>query len=388
MPHSPPPGRRRRRKYIRIDHENEGRGQTRLRSPDPDATFVVANSVGAAVVGESDCAFEDGAAGLVGAARLAPGVIALSDEHRGLHAASVSDIGVFGTTTSGAIAIAGVGQRAIGVQGLSFEGIGVQGISGELEPSPGPPPPVPPPPPQIGVLGESVNGIGLQGQSKNFNASQGISQFGIGVRGISEHGPVAVEGINNSESGPAFGVQGISRNGTAVQAVSTNSFGVVAVSQAGSTAIRAIGEQGIGVEGVSNAPTPSGHGVLGTAQQGAGVWGVGGSFGVHGESAATGVDGFSAAGIGVSARSAAGVALQVVGRIQADSAGSGRVFAGQSSATISQPLASPSSQVLVTLQGDPQGAILSHVVLSGGSFAVHLIATASVNVDFSYLVLG
>lgn len=384
VPHRP--ARSGRWRFVRIDHANRGFAQTVLASPDPDATLVVSNPVGAGVVGESEGLASAGAAGVVGTAPSAPGVLGVSGAHEGVRGESDTHIGVVGRSDGGLMGVQGYSTTAIGVQGVALGSIGVHGINGHLEPAPPGPPGTPP---QIGVVGESVHGIGVQGQSKHFNATQGVSRYGTGVRGISEHGAVAVEGVNNAtvaDGGPALGVQGISTQGIGVKGVSTASLGVQGYSASGAVAVQGIAEAGVGVDGVANGGAP---GVQGYSRLGAGVWAVGAAYGAHGESTGgTGVDGFSATGVGVSARAPGGVGLQVVGRLQADASGRGAIPAGASSATAYNVRCSPDSTVLVTLLGDPGGgAFVSHVVRSAGSFEVRLTAPAASDVQFGYLVL-
>ena len=178
-------------------------------------------------------------------------------------------------------------------------------------------------------------------------------------------------------------------NGPAGSATSTSSFGVFGRSVSGLVAIQGVGESGVGVEGISNRGSP---GVQGSspAAGGTDIWGFGDAFGNHGESpTGTGVDGFSAGGTGVAARSPGGVALRVEGKIQATTAAStGTVPAFTSFVTVAHAGATPASHVLVTLRAFPGTATLSHVVVGAGSFDVHLVTAASAGgVSFSYLVV-
>ena len=109
-------------------------------------------------------------------------------------------------------------------------------------------------------------------------------------------------------------------------------------------------------------------------------------FGVHGESASVGVDGYSADGVGVAARSPGGVGLQVVGRIQANTAGRGFIAAGQSIAVVANPYCTSGSTVLVTLLGDPgEDVTLSHVVRSPEAFEVRLSGTATTEIGRAHV---
>ncbi|MHB1162703.1 MAG: hypothetical protein ACYC3V_20585 [Chloroflexota bacterium] len=264
------------------------------------------------------------------------------------------------------------------------------------------------------VYGESTSSSPAV-HGKNTDGGAGVcgdSESGAGVHGSTSGGNPGVLGRNEG-SGPGVMGQGISGHGVAGQ--SSSGAGLFGSSQSGI---------GVGGNSLSSA------GVVGQSQ---------GSTGVHGQSeTGAGLFGFSRSGpagtVGLAPASAPGVqaisgtrgdpsappqldgglALQVVGKAQFSTAGSGTVSAGASSAPVANSSVTGKSHITVTLMGDPgsdaswlpgsnteetgssgeapphlAGAVTVQWVerRPGQGFVLHLSGKAKQRTPFTYLVV-
>jgi hypothetical protein len=171
------------------------------------------------------------------------------------------------TSTMGGVGIHGASNSYAGVYGTSMSGPAVQGISNSY----------------FGVYGSSSSGIGVSGDSGATAGVQGIGTPGVlgrgnllgssGVLGLANGVPAPGSAVAGStgvygESGAGIGMLGVSSNGTSPAVL-------------GRSTARKSGVQGFSGNGLSDAPpAPAADtGVFGTASAdlGTGVWGKGAS---------------------------------------------------------------------------------------------------------------
>lgn len=377
-PHPARPAKR--RKYLRIDHANAGIGQTVLTSPDPDATFVVQNAAGAAVVGETTGALgafnsvgvkglSTSGIGVEGESTDSTGVFGGSQRHYGVHGTSDRSVGVLGETSAIDWAIIGRahGPAAGGVSGTTpNRGKGVEGLSGFGEPG-GPPGPPPDPStfPVIGVFGAAKSPDGF---AKGVLGVTHDAQ-GRGVAGEAPFGGVGVHGFSTTGSG----VVGISQQRFGVEAFSDTSVGLLAGTGGADWAI------------IGRAAANSIGGISGFAPKSVGVEGV--------------TDGIDGAGVGVRAinhyRDAAshvlaGRALEVVGRAVFSSARRVGFAPGATVVTATGvDGALPGALVIATVQTGGAGAAISHALVTApGTVEVHLTAPTAAAGEVGFLVMN
>lgn len=210
------------------------------------------------------------------------GIYGRSDTQAGVWGQSISSNGVYGYSSTG-IGAYGSSLNGLGVQGVSSSNHGVYGTTagadfagvfgannaanskaiwgianngGDA----------------AGVYGESTGGRGVLGSSPNGVGVRGQSDSGVGTYGISSTGR-GVWGVSNS----GYGVQGQSgvNHGVYGRSTGSNFAGV----HGQSTNANGIGVRGDGVVTQGGSPTS-------TNQESIGVLGVGGGWGVRGESSA------------------------------------------------------------------------------------------------------
>lgn len=181
---------------------------------------------------------------------------------------------------------------------------------------------------------------------------------------------------NNASSGP--GVLGTAQTGP----------GVIGESGSG-PGVRGVSTTFHGVIGESN----SGRGVFGSSQSGSAVVGESNtSPGVRGHSTSSaGVRGKSESGPGGSFVSNTGPALDVIGKAQFSTAGSGVIPAGQDSSPVGNSAVTASSHITVTLASNPGPRQLRWVERNPGvGFTVYLTETAPPGrpqTNFTYLIV-
>jgi hypothetical protein len=206
------------------------------------------------------------------------GIYGGSDTAAGVWGQSISSSGVYGYSSTG-IGAYGSSLNGLGVQGMSSTNHGVYGttaganfagvfgINGVAN--------------SKGVWGTANNGsdaVGVYGESTDGRGVFGRSQTGAGVRGQSDSGP---------------GVYGFSANGKGIWGVSSTSYGAQGQSNGNhgvygrSSAPKLAGvfgqnlqADGIGVRGEGNTV----GGTSNVNQTSTGVLGIGGGWGVRGES--------------------------------------------------------------------------------------------------------
>lgn len=152
-----------------------------------------------------------------------------------------------------------------------------------------------------------------------------------------------------------------------------------------------VGESVLLIErGEEGLPPSNGIGVIGRSETGIGVVGESRSQ----ESAAlfsgTGVIGRSGSGIGVEASSESGFGLKVLGKAGFSAVGGGVVVAGQSSVTVTDPLATTASHITVTLTSDPGVRHVRWVSRAEGGFTLHLTdapPNKRPQTSFTYLIV-
>ena len=210
-----------------------------------------------------------------------------------------------------------------------------------------------------GVVGDSTTNEGVLGSSSDESGVHGVS---VGASGITGN-TAGVLGDSNSYDG----VTGLSSGGNGVSGYSTGGTGGGVYGQSqGHTAKKATGAESAGVAGVSDTYT----GVAGVSSGGYGVYGA--TF-LEGSSGVIGVD-LSDGGVGVSAQSTSGTALQVEGVATFTRSGVVSIAAGKSTATHSGVPLTSTSLVLGTLQNSVSGVYVEAVVpnVSGHSFEIVL----------------
>ena len=196
------------------------------------------------------------------------------------------------------------------------------------------------------------------------------SDTGYAIYATGAHGGPLVYSTNSNGSGSAVAVQGTSSGiGTGVTGTSDSSIGVQGTSKTG-----------IGVEGTSNGSGFNGIGVIGISASG---------IGVEGQSTnGLGVVATSNTGIAILAVSKGGSALRVVGhmQVQGDSVGQAILPAGSTAVTVTTAAATPSSNILLTPLGNPNGSLW--VTLASGSFTIHASAAPGSNLPIAYLIIN
>jgi len=196
----------------------------------------------------------------------------------------------------------------------------------------------------------SAGGYGVKGVSENGIGVYGSSNTGTGVEGTNENdGQSGIAGLDISSS-DGHGTYGRSTNGTGAY---------------GQTA----GNGQSGVEGL-DASTGGGTGVYGSSENGG-----------------TGVHGTSNTGVGVSAASTSGDALQVVGRVSFSTSGLATVAAHKKSVNVIAGVTA-SSIILATLQTDVGAIAVASAVPHSGSFRINLTAAPSRPVKVAWFVIG
>jgi hypothetical protein len=189
---------------------------------------------------------------------------------------------------------------------------------------------------------------------------------GYGVSGSTAGATTAGVWGNNSSSGT--GVKGTSASGPGLSGSSTKNaiFG------------SSSGDLYTGVWGEN---TAAGYGVYGTtgSADAAGVWGVNSAAGM-------GVQGTSDSGIGVSAGSKTGVALDVVGKARFSRSGKASVLAGKKSVKVTLAGVTASTLVFANLATNASGRYVAAVVPAAGSFTIYLNANAAAKVSVAWLV--
>jgi hypothetical protein len=271
-------------------------------------------------------------------------------------------------STGGPAAVTATGTNgAYGISASSDNGTGVSGIATSA----------------TGVFGGSISGTGVNATSETglglFASSGGefaVQVFAPGSN-LNDTPPGSPAAIF-ADGGPGYGVVATSYasaavsaksdSGIALAATSTTGPGIVASAGGGAPGVNVTTDAGIGVEARSN---------TGTAVYGSTV-------------TSTGVAGITDTGIGVSANGgSAGVALQVIGKvqIQGNSAGTTILHHGTNTVTVSNPAATTSSLIFLTPQEDPQGFlwISAH---TAGSFTIKASTAPSANVTIGFLIIN
>ena len=241
-----------------------------------------------------------------------------------------------------------------------------------------------------GVSGESLTGVGVLGVCRDGTAVSGGSANGIGVSGGSPGGGVGVQALSGS-------VQPTSQSNVGVFAQSHSGIGVRAVGGGASPATAApitegaiLAEAGPGT-GVY-ASTSSGIGVEANSQSGTGVSAASASGpGVQGHSdTSTGVSGVTESGFGVTADGgSAGVALQVIGKVevQGNSVGSVAMAAGTKTLKVNNAAATANSLIFLTPLEDPQ-AFLWIGARNAGSFTIDTSKALPDKVTIVFLIIN
>ena len=240
------------------------------------ATNTNANSIG--ILGRDDQAGavgvwgqSDANTGVYGQSTNGRGVWGQSTASAGVYGISTNSAGVYGQTSSSGLGAAGVrglnlATNGIGVQGSATDGVGVEGVSDV----------------GTGVYGLSASGTAILGQASGSSTvgvrGEANSSGGVGVWGQSDAN-TGVFGLTSSSTGSGIWGQNQSAGAGAIairgEITSTNPG-------ASSAAVKGInngtGGSGIGVWGEQHG---SGYGVYGSAPNGDGVYGTGGT-GVYG----------------------------------------------------------------------------------------------------------
>jgi hypothetical protein len=207
------------------------------------------------------------------------GIYGRSDTLTGVWGQSISSNGVYGYSSTGNGAY-GYSLSGWGVLGVSNANYGVYGSTSAAG--------------AAGVYGESSDGLGVSGESQSNSGVRGQSNSGAGVFGISSTGR-GIWGVSNSD----YGAMGQSSGNHGVYGRSSASK--LAGVHGQSTSIDGIGVRGDGNVAVSETPSD-------VNQASIGVLGVGGGYGVRGESnAGHGVAGFGSF-LGASIYGASGAA--------------------------------------------------------------------------------
>jgi hypothetical protein len=190
-----------------------------------------------------------------------------------------------------------------------------------------------------------------------------------------------VDSFTAAAAGTGFGLTGSSTGGAGIVgwSISQSPFltpadgaytGIYGWSPAGPVD----GPTGVGVVGQSDDWGVFGNGTVG-------VYGYG-TFGVVGESSST------AAGVTAFAKTAADLALDVVGKVRFSRSGRSSVAAGQSTKTVSLAGVTSSSRVFAVLHSNRSGRYVRAVVPTTGSFKIYLNSTVSSSTYVAWFVLN
>ena len=318
------------------------------------------------------------------------GVQAGSDSGTAVQANSTSGTAVFAQSGTGNVAHPppGIGVHAVGggssaTTRISQAGIFAEGGSGN------------------GVVALTTNGTAVTAvEDGGGTGVSALSNGGVAVLATDNGGGVGV----NATRGSGTGVRALSGS---VEATSHSNVGVFAQSQSGigvhavgggataatltpitEGAILAEGGPATGVYATSN----SGTGVEASSQSGPGVSGasVSGS-GVQGRSdTSTGVSGVTESGFGVTANGgSAGVALQVIGKVevQGHSVGSVAMAAGTKTLKVNNSAATANSLIFLTPLEDPQ-AFLWIGARNPGSFTIDTSKALPAAVTIVFLIIN
>lgn len=255
---------------------------------------------------------------------------------------------VTATGTNGAYGISATSDDGTGVSGLSTSAVGVVGgsVSGQ------------------GVFAASETGTGLLASSGGEFAVQAFGQ-GSGTDDTSPVSPAAIF----AAGGSGCGVVATSNNNAAVFAISTSGPAIIASTEGLAPGVSVTTDTAIGVEVRSN---------TGTAVVGSTV-------------TSTGVAGSTDTGIGVSANGGtAGIALQVVGKIevQGNSAGQVTMPAGKKTLNVSNAAATANSLIFMTPLETPTQAFLSIGARSAGSFTIDASTAQTKPTTIGYLIIN
>ena len=261
-------------------------------------------------------------------------------------------IAVEGDVSDG-IGVHGTAFGGTGVRGHSTSSVGVDGVGGEY-----------------GVKGSLIgpSGYGVYGDG---------ADVGTGVEGVSSSiGHPGVRGVNTNADAAAAGVSGDGAFGPGVKGTSAGSTGVIGQAMT------------YGVYGISDIT---------------GVHGAGGVRGVHGHSdqgsgvAATTVKGWAleaqatGTGTGVHAESAAGIALDVIGKVKFNRSGRTTILAGKTSLVITVPGGvTATSLCFATLTVYRSGVYVAAVRPNypAGKMTVYLNKAIGANTVVSWMVLA
>ena len=230
------------------------------------------------------------------------------------------------------------------------------------------------------ILGESWGagpGIGIAGASSTPDPDGFGKGAGTGVSGVSGSGG-GVAGF--SESG--HGVFGGSSSGTGVLGHSDSDAGVRGHSNTG-PGVSGISESDVGVTGLGR-----GRGTAGVSGMSMGIAGAG-VAGAADEAGSTGVVGKSTNGVGVSAHSQAGIALDVAGKARFSTCGAGTIPQGENSKFVPNAAVTGLSHISVTLTSNPALREVRWVErVPGSGFRVYLTpAVLRPATNFTYLIV-
>jgi hypothetical protein len=204
------------------------------------------------------------------------------------------------------------------------------------------------------------------GQAVLAAGLSGIGLWAIGPGGVSTAPSVTAAIL--ASSGADSCIVATSDSGAAVSAISDNGVGVEASGGGGAPGVTATADSGSGVE----AKSLTGPGVLGESVTSAGVSGI------------------TESGFGVTANGgSAGVALQVIGKVevQGTSVGSVTMSAGKKTLTVSNASATAESLILLTPLENPQ-AFLWIGARSAGSFEIEASKALPTKVTITFLIIN
>ena len=233
-----------------------------------------------------------------------------------------------------------------------------------------------------GTVAHPPPGIGVHAVGGGTSATTRISQAGIFAEGGSGNGVVALTtngtAITAIEDGGGNGVSALSNGGVAVLATANGGGNGVNATSDSAAAVGASSNSGTGVEAISQ----SGPGVSGASASGSGVQG-------HSDTA-TGVSGVTESGFGVTANGgSAGVALQVIGKVevQGKSVGSVAMAAGTKTLKVNNVAATANSLIFLTPLEDPQ-AFLWIGARNAGSFTIDTSKALPAKVTIVFLIIN
>ena len=275
-----------------------------------------------------------------------------------------SDVDAILAESPSGAGVTGASNSGNGVIGNSSTGIGVN--AGSLT--------------GTGILVQSGTGIGVFARS---GATSPTVTAGAAQAAISAEGVNGVTGINvTTDSGIAViassntgaGIQ-VTAALAAVTADSSTGPGVQASSETG-VGVRALSLQGTGVHAIGGGTAPSVNLPV------AAVFAEGGP--------GIGVAGTTESGVGVTANGgSAGVALQVIGKVQVqgNSVGSVTMAAGTKTLTVTNAAATAGSLICLTPLHNPQ-AFLWIGARSAGSFTIDASKALPTNVTIVFLIVN